>query len=148
MARIFHWFFMWKWIPCQTVTSVLCLLFRPKCKNAYTSKITFLALVPCFQGTPRLKSCMPDSQLYSTHLFLGNNEGINKSRVIIICHFNSIRIYKSASQFNVDTTYENVCSNKCKYLSTSNWITLIWLNHFYFEISILEDIFVYSSWAI
>ena len=38
-------------IPCQAVTSVLCLLFRPQTvhcstKNAYTSEITFLALVP------------------------------------------------------------------------------------------------------
>ena len=37
---------------CQAVTSVLCLLFRPRTehcstKNAYTSEITFLALVPC-----------------------------------------------------------------------------------------------------
>ena len=51
MTRTFHWFFMWKWIPCQTVTSVLNLLFRPKTvhcntKNAYSTEITFLALVP------------------------------------------------------------------------------------------------------
>ena len=147
MARIFHRLFLWKLITCQ-VWHLSCVYFSAQsAKNAYTSKIIFLALVPCFQGTPRLKSCMPDSQLYSTHLFLGNNEGINKSRVIIICHFNLIRIYKSASQFNVDTTYENVCLYKCKYLSTSNWITLIWLNHFYFEISILK-MFLYSSWTI
>jgi len=43
---------LWKFIPCQAVTSVLCLLFRPKTvhcstKNACTSEITFLALVPC-----------------------------------------------------------------------------------------------------
>ena len=43
----------WKWIPCQAVTSVLCLLFRPKTvhcstKNTYTSEITFLALLPWF----------------------------------------------------------------------------------------------------
>ena len=42
----------WKWIPCQAVTSVLCLLFHPKTvhcstKNTYTSEITFLALVHC-----------------------------------------------------------------------------------------------------
>ena len=42
-----------KWIPCQTVTSVLCLLFHPETvhcstKNAYTTEITLLALVPCF----------------------------------------------------------------------------------------------------
>ena len=37
--------------PCQALTSVLCSLFRPKTvhcstENAYTSEITFLALVP------------------------------------------------------------------------------------------------------
>ena len=53
MTRIFHRLFLWKWIPCQavSVTSVLCLLFRSKIvqcstKNAYTSEITFLALLP------------------------------------------------------------------------------------------------------
>ena len=40
-----------RWIPCQASTSVLCLHYRPKTvhrstKNAYTSEITFLALVP------------------------------------------------------------------------------------------------------
>ena len=38
---------LWKWIPCQAVTSILCLLFRLKTvhcstKNMYTSEITFL----------------------------------------------------------------------------------------------------------
>ena len=51
MTRIFHRLFLWKWIPCQAVTSVLCLLFRPNTvhcsiKNVYTSEITFLTLVP------------------------------------------------------------------------------------------------------
>ena len=51
MTRIFHRLFLWKWIPCQAVTFVLCFLFRPKTvhcstKNTYTSEITFLALVP------------------------------------------------------------------------------------------------------
>ena len=51
MTRIFHRLFVWKWIPCQASTSVLCLLFRPKtvhcsAKNSYNSKISFLALVP------------------------------------------------------------------------------------------------------
>ena len=51
MTRLFHRLFLWKWISCQALTSVLCLLFRPKTvhcstKNAYTSEITFLALVP------------------------------------------------------------------------------------------------------
>ena len=46
------WIVLWIWIPCQAVTSVLCLLCRQKTgycskKNAYTSEITFLALVPC-----------------------------------------------------------------------------------------------------
>jgi len=41
-------------IPSQAVTSVLCLLFRPKTvhwstKNVYTSEITFLASVPWFR---------------------------------------------------------------------------------------------------
>ena len=54
MTRIFHRLFLKKWIPCQAVTSVLCLLFRPKTvhcstKNAYTSEITFLALHPWYQ---------------------------------------------------------------------------------------------------
>ena len=52
MTRIFHRLFLWKWIPCQAVTSILCLLFRPQTvhcstKYPYTSEITFLALVPC-----------------------------------------------------------------------------------------------------
>ena len=54
MTRIFRRLFLWKWIPCQAGTSVLCLLFRPKTvhfskKNVYTSEITFLALVPWAQ---------------------------------------------------------------------------------------------------
>ena len=41
-------------IPCQASTTVVCLHYRPKTghcstKNAYTSEITFLALVPWFQ---------------------------------------------------------------------------------------------------
>ena len=41
-----------RWIPCQAVTSVLCLHYRPETvhcstKDAYTSEITFLALKPC-----------------------------------------------------------------------------------------------------
>ena len=40
-----------RWIPCQVVTSVLGLHYRPETmhcstKDAYTSEITFLALVP------------------------------------------------------------------------------------------------------
>jgi len=56
MTRIFHRLFLWKWIPCQAVESVLCLLFRPKTvhwsstKNAYTSEKTFLALVLWVEG--------------------------------------------------------------------------------------------------
>ena len=51
MTRIYHRLFLWKWIPCQFVTSILCLLFCLKTvhcstKNAFTSEITFLALVP------------------------------------------------------------------------------------------------------
>ena len=46
-------FFMWKWIPCQGVTSVLCLHYRPETvhcstKVEYTSEITFLVLHPWF----------------------------------------------------------------------------------------------------
>jgi len=56
VTRIFHRLFLWKWIPCQTSTSVLCLLFRPKTvhcstKNTYTSEITFLALVLWVKST-------------------------------------------------------------------------------------------------
>ena len=41
------------WIPCQALTSVLCLHYRPETvhcstKDVYTSEITFLALHPCF----------------------------------------------------------------------------------------------------
>ena len=41
-----------RWNPCQAVTSVLCLHYRPETvhcstKDAYTSEITFLALHPC-----------------------------------------------------------------------------------------------------
>ena len=52
--NIFHWFFLCeKWIPCQTVASVLCLHYRPETvhcstKDAYTSEITFLALHPWY----------------------------------------------------------------------------------------------------
>ena len=40
-----------RWIPCQALTSVLCLHYRPETvhwstKDAYTSEITFLALQP------------------------------------------------------------------------------------------------------
>ena len=52
MTRIFHLFLCERWIPCQAVTSVLCLHCRPETqhcstKDAYTSEITFLALHPC-----------------------------------------------------------------------------------------------------
>ena len=45
-------FFIEKWIPCQAVTSILCLHYRPETvhcstKDAYTYEITFLALHPC-----------------------------------------------------------------------------------------------------
>ena len=41
-----------RWIPCQASTSFLCLYYRPmtvhcSTKDAYTYKITFLALNPC-----------------------------------------------------------------------------------------------------
>ena len=84
MTRIFHRLFLWKWIPCQAVTCVLCLLFRPKTvhcstKNAYTSEITFLALVPCtFVGNPKYKGCtlyikkVPTNILNSKDLNIGN----------------------------------------------------------------------------
>ena len=54
MTEYFIDFLCERWIPCQAVTSVLCLLFRPKTvhcstKDAYTSEITFLALVPWFR---------------------------------------------------------------------------------------------------
>ena len=53
-----HNSFLWliflceRWIPCQALTSVLCLHYRPETvhcstKDVYTSKITFLALHPC-----------------------------------------------------------------------------------------------------
>ena len=56
MTRIVHRLFLWKWILCQAVTSVLCLLFHPKTvhwstKNVYTSEITFLVLVPWAAST-------------------------------------------------------------------------------------------------
>ena len=52
MDRIFHLFFLSeKWIPCQDLTSVLCLQFTEtvhcSTKDVYTSEITFLALHPC-----------------------------------------------------------------------------------------------------
>ena len=42
-------------IPCQAMTSVLCLHYRPETvhcstKDAYTSEITFLALNPCVRS--------------------------------------------------------------------------------------------------
>ena len=48
MTRIFHRLFYLDGFHVQAVTSVWCLLFRPKTvncstKNAYTSEITFLA---------------------------------------------------------------------------------------------------------
>ena len=57
MTRIFHWFFYVKdgSRPCQALTSVLCLHYRPvtvhcSTKDAYTSEITFLALHPWLCG--------------------------------------------------------------------------------------------------
>ena len=51
-------FFCKRWIPCQASTSVLCIHYRPEdpvtvhcsTKDAYTSKITFLAYFS-FEGT-------------------------------------------------------------------------------------------------
>ena len=45
-----------RWIPCQAVTSVLCLHYRPETvhcstKDMYTSEITFLALHPWSEST-------------------------------------------------------------------------------------------------
>ena len=54
MTRIFHLFFLClRWIPCQALTSVLCLHYRPETvhcstKDVYTSEITFLALHPWY----------------------------------------------------------------------------------------------------
>ena len=50
-----------RWIPCQSVTSVLCLHSRPETvhcstKDAYTSEITFLALHPWFHRINLLSS--------------------------------------------------------------------------------------------
>ena len=76
MTRIFHRSFLWKWILCQVVTSVLCLLFRPKIvhcstKNAYTSEITFLALVPWRLENDAITSkiCMSHSRRYNLSTF-------------------------------------------------------------------------------
>ena len=49
-----------RWIPCQAVTSVLCLLFRPgtvhcSTKNAYTSELTIFTILwakPTHSGLP------------------------------------------------------------------------------------------------
>jgi len=53
-----------RWIPCQALTSVLCLHYRPEtvhcsAKDVYISEITFLALHPwpiltyCFSDTAK-----------------------------------------------------------------------------------------------
>ena len=48
MTRIFHRLFLWKWILCQAVTSVLCLLFRPKtvlhCGTKIRTPLKYLSL--------------------------------------------------------------------------------------------------------
>ena len=67
LTRIFHRLFLWKWIPCQAVTSVLCLPFRPKTvhcntKDAYTSEnfpcISTLLSTNSFEFNPG-KCCDP-----------------------------------------------------------------------------------------
>ena len=51
MTEYFIDFLCERWIPCQALTSVLCLDYRPETvhcstKDVYTSEITFLALHP------------------------------------------------------------------------------------------------------
>ena len=57
MTRIFHRLFLWKWIPCQAVTSVLCLLFRPKTVHCSTKKcVHFWNNFPCISTLGLLKN--------------------------------------------------------------------------------------------
>ena len=88
MTRIFHLLFCGKGIPCQAVTSILCLLFCPKAihcstKNAYTSEITFLALVPCLDGSAFVKH-----QVYAN---LGCQIWISLARVLILQQIQAVK---------------------------------------------------------
>ena len=62
-----------RWIPCQAVTSVLCLHYRPETvhwstKDAYNSEITFLTLHPCQNWS--LKQTPVVCVLYKPHFLL------------------------------------------------------------------------------
>jgi len=81
MTRIFHWFFLCeRWIPCQALTSVLCLHYRPETvhcstKDVYTSEITFLAIHPWFNlKSDRVNLVAPDSPIECL-LYLPNLSG-------------------------------------------------------------------------
>ena len=57
MTRIIHWFFNWKMDPMSgcDMAADICLVFTlpPRdcsTKDAYTSEITFLALLPCMES--------------------------------------------------------------------------------------------------
>ena len=95
MTRIFHRLFLWKLNPCQAVTSVLCLLFRPKTahcstKNAYTSEISFLALVPYIQQRKCFRKAYTDTNEFSPcfvyNLTLSENE-LSNFKIPFILHF-------------------------------------------------------------
>jgi len=61
MTRIFHLLFLWKRDSMSGCHIRLVFTFLPKDntlqykKNAYTSEITFLALVPCLDGSAFVK---------------------------------------------------------------------------------------------
>ena len=82
MTRIFYRLFLWKWIPCQAVESVLCLLFRPNpvhcsTKKAYNSKITFLELYPCIFWWDLVKTVLFSFQLSSNNCELNRKRSSN-----------------------------------------------------------------------
>ena len=84
-----------RWIPCQVLTSVLCLHYRPETvncstKDVYTTEITFLPLHPCLLLNNKFVfasfldiflSCF----LHSQNLSKCKNEGNVKTFVIF--HF-------------------------------------------------------------
>ena len=79
----------------QAVTSVLCLLFRPKTahcstKNAYTSEISFLALVPYIQQRKCFRKANTDTNEFSPcfvyNLTLSENE-LSNFKIPFILHF-------------------------------------------------------------
>ena len=125
MTRIFHRLFLWKWMPCQAVTSVFCLLFRPKTvhwstKNAYTSEITFLALHP-WSGVP----CTLSYTLNTIYPISASSERVQK---------NKFELWKIVQFTSIIENYGNFNSLKirCKLKQFIGWYYKNWSQFSFF----------------